>query len=163
MTQPVQAQYPTLDTVRNAVSRWVNSYRERTNQFARFGQCSPDDVDAIAKDLALSTADLRALSRKSPDSAANLQRMLAALHVDPAALAQHNPLVLRDLQRLCVMCADKQRCEHEFDTGTAAEHFHEYCPNAYTLDALVQQDAKSESASEPGSESTPATGAKAQW
>jgi len=43
------------------------------------------------------------------------------------------------LQRLCVVCSQKGRCEHELAKGTAAEHFHEFCPNAFTLDALFNQ------------------------
>lgn len=144
MTQPVQAKYPPLDFVFNAISGWVNAVRERTNQLGEFGQCSPDEIRAIARDLKISTADLQAISRKGPGSAENLQKMLAALHIDRKAVDQGSPAVLRDLQRLCVTCGNKQRCEHEFDVGTAAEHFHEYCPNSYTLDALLKQDAEHE-------------------
>jgi hypothetical protein len=65
--------------------------------------------------------------------------MLAALHVDPKALAEADPINMRDLQRLCITCGDKKRCEHELSNGTAAENFREYCPNALTLDALFGQ------------------------
>jgi hypothetical protein len=46
---------------------------------------------------------------------------------------------MRDLQRLCISCSEKQRCAHELDVGSAAEHFRQYCPNAYTLDALLTE------------------------
>ena len=46
---------------------------------------------------------------------------------------------MRDLQRLCMVCAQKGHCQHELAQGTAAEHFREFCPNAYTLDALFKQ------------------------
>jgi hypothetical protein len=144
MTQPVQAKYPPLDAVFHAISNWVNDIRERTNQLRELGQCSPDEISAIARDLKITTADLRAISRKGAGSAENLQKMLAALHIDRKTVDQGSPAVLRDLQRLCVTCGNKQRCEHEFDAGTAAEHFHEFCPNSYTLDALLQQNAEPE-------------------
>jgi hypothetical protein len=32
--------------------------------------------------------------------------------------------------------ANKKRCEHELANGTAGEHFRDFCPNAFTLDAL---------------------------
>jgi hypothetical protein len=65
--------------------------------------------------------------------------MLIALRVDPHVLVNTNPAVMRDLQRLCVVCSQKGRCEHELAKGTASEHFREFCPNAFTLDALLKQ------------------------
>jgi hypothetical protein len=44
---------------------------------------------------------------------------------------------MQDLQRLCVTCGHKQECAHEFDVETAAANFRKFCPNAYTLEALL--------------------------
>jgi hypothetical protein len=44
----------------------------------------------------------------------------------------------RDLQRLCITCGDKRRCEYEIAAGTAAKNKHEFCPNAETLDRLFK-------------------------
>jgi len=93
----------------------------------------------IANDLAVPATELRALAAKGPGSADLLEKMLIALRVDPTALAQSNPAVMRDLQRLCVACGQKGRCQHELIEGTAAEHFRDFCPNAFTLDALFKQ------------------------
>jgi hypothetical protein len=65
--------------------------------------------------------------------------MLVALHVDPKVLAEMDPLVMRELKWLCITCSNKKRCEHELARGTAAEHFHEFCPNAVSLDELLDQ------------------------
>jgi hypothetical protein len=46
---------------------------------------------------------------------------------------------MRDMQRLCISCEAKQRCEHELTQGSAARHYREFCPNAFTLDALFEQ------------------------
>ena len=61
---------------------------------------------------------------------------LRALGVDAKKLAKDDPVVMRDLQRLCISCGDKSRCRHELEAGTAASHYHEFCPNAVTFDAL---------------------------
>ena len=68
-----------------------------------------------------------------------MKKMLIALRVDPHALVSTDPAVMRDLQRLCVVCSQKGRCEHELAKGTASEHFREFCPNAFTLDALFNK------------------------
>ncbi len=65
--------------------------------------------------------------------------MLAALRVDPKVLADLDPLIVRELKWLCITCGDRKRCAHELADGTAAQHFREFCPNAVSLDELLDQ------------------------
>ena len=140
MGAPMPVQSPTsINYVLDAIANWVNKYRRLHDRQGALDQCSRDEVMRIAGDLAVPPTELRALAAKGPGSADLLEKMLIALGVDPAAIAQSNPAVMRDLQRLCVACGQKGRCQHELIEGTAAEHFHEFCPNAFTLDALFQQ------------------------
>lgn len=97
----------------------------------------------IAADIGVPSTELRALAAKGPNAAILLEKLLSKLCVDPAQLAKTSPAVMRDLQRLCVVCGQKERCQHELKEGTAAEHYREYCPNAFTLDALFKQGADS--------------------
>ena len=60
--------------------------------------------------------------------------------VDPQALVKSDPAIMRDRQRICIFCSQKRRCQHELAERTAGENFREFCPNAYTLDALVQTE-----------------------
>ena len=136
-----QAGYPTVDFVLGAIADWVNKYRNHIAGKDALGRCSPDEVNRIAKELGMSADELRGLADKSPGSAELIQKMLVALNVDPAEFAQDNPAVLRDLQRLCVACNHKTRCRHELAAGTAAAHFREYCPNAFTLEALFAHES----------------------
>jgi hypothetical protein len=50
-----------------------------------------------------------------------------------------DPLVMREMNWLCIKCGNKRRCEHELAKGTATEHFHEFCPNAVSIDELLDQ------------------------
>jgi hypothetical protein len=118
---------------------WINKYRHMHGVHDEFGQCSQEDVLRIAKDLGVPISDLRGLAAKGPGAPDVLQKMLLALSVDPQVLAKADPAVMRDLQRLCILCSQKGRCQHELAKGTAGEHFREFCPNAYTLDALFKQ------------------------
>lgn len=130
--------YPTVELVLDSIADWVNRYRNGTGSHKDFGQCDGAEVMRIADDLGVSSSELRDIASKGPGGADLLRRMLDALHVDPNEIINANPGVMRDLQRLCANCADKKRCAHELDDGTAAEHFHEFCPNAFTLDALFK-------------------------
>src|SRR5476649_743889 len=134
-----QPSTPVIDLVLNSIAGWVNRYREILGRTNDLGQCSRDEVMQIAKDLGVSANELRELVSKGPHAADLVQKMLVALTVDPKAIVNKNPLVMRDLQRLCVNCTDKKRCANELANGSAAAHFHEFCPNALTLDSLFEQ------------------------
>jgi hypothetical protein len=134
--------YPAVDRLLGAIAGWVNHYRQQAGLRDDFGQCDPAEVRQIASDLNIPEAELRVLASKGPGSADNLQKMLLALKVDPASLTKSDPTVMRDLQRLCVNCGHKQECAHELDVGSAASHFHDFCPNSYTLDALFKPAEK---------------------
>jgi hypothetical protein len=140
-TDTQRPSYPTVDFVVNAIADWVNKYRSLHRMHDELGQCSPEDVMRIAADMGVPAAELRALAGKGSDSAKLLEKLLISLDVDPTQLADRSPAVMRDLQRLCVVCGQKERCRHELKAGTSAEHYREYCPNAFTLDALFQRSA----------------------
>jgi hypothetical protein len=134
-----EPRYQTVEFVLDAIAGWINKYRHMHGVHDEFGQCSQEDVMRIAKDLGVPISDLRSLAAKGPGAPDVLQKMLLALSVDPQVLAKADPAVMRDLQRLCILCNQKGRCQHELAKGTAGEHFREFCPNAYTLDALFRQ------------------------
>lgn len=131
-----QPNSPLVEGVLNAIAEWVNKYRTAVGAHITHGPCGPDEVMQTARDLGVAANQMRELMNKGPGAADLLQKMLVALHVDPQEIAKTNPAVMRDLQRLCITCSNKKQCAHELARGTAAEHFHDYCPNAFTLDAL---------------------------
>jgi hypothetical protein len=129
---------PVADFVFGAIANWVNWYRSHSGGRNDLARCSPDEVKAMAKDLGLSPRELRAIAAKGPRAAELLLKLLGALGIDAAKL---DPAILRDMQRLCSACESKGRCERELAHGSAAAHFHEFCPNALTLDALIERQA----------------------
>jgi len=131
-----------VEVVIGSIADWVNKYREKFKAVGSLGICSPDEVMQIAKDLSLSTAELQELARKGPNAADLLLKMLVALKVDPEVLKKTDPHVMRDLQRLCTTCGARKRCEHELARGTANKHFRDFCPNAFTLSALLSQKSR---------------------
>jgi len=131
--------YPLVETALKAIADWVNSYRNAIGFKNEFGMCGPDEVRRMAKDIGVTSSELQELVRKGPDSANLLKRMLVALNVDPKTIADMDPLVMREMNWLCIKCGHKRRCEHELAKDTAAEHFREFCPNAVSIDELLDQ------------------------
>jgi hypothetical protein len=130
---------PLVEVVLSGIADWVGKYRHNFGLDSQFGLCTPDEVMRVARDLRLTPGELQELARKGPNAADLLLKMLVALHVDPKALENTDPYVMQDLQRLCTTCGAKKRCEHELADGTAGAHFREFCPNAFTLDALLDR------------------------
>jgi hypothetical protein len=130
---------PMIKVALNGIANWVSKYRYNLGLHNQLGQCGPDEVMRVARDLGLTPNALSELARKGPDAADLLQKMLVALHVDPNVLANTDPQITRDLQRVCITCSEKNRCVHELANGTAGEHFQDFCPNAFTLDVLFGQ------------------------
>jgi len=47
---------------------------------------------------------------------------------------------MRGLQRICITCGHKGQCQHDLAKGTAANQYHDYCPNALSLDTLFHEN-----------------------
>jgi hypothetical protein len=130
--------HPALATVLDAIAGWVRKYRYAAELRDEMERCGSAEVARVAHDLGVSADDLVSLARKGPGAAELLPRLLAALGVDPDALRRQDLATMRDLQRLCIHCSQKSQCQHELAAGTAAQSYHEFCPNAYTLDFLLR-------------------------
>ena len=131
--------YTSVESALEAIANWVTRYRNSAGFNNEFGMCGPDEVMRMAKDIGVTPNQLQELVRKGPDSANLLKSMLVALHVDPNIIADMDPLVMREMKWLCITCNNKKRCSHELAKGTATEHFHEFCPNAVSIDELLDQ------------------------
>lgn len=136
--EPHSAHYLMVETAMETVADWVNRFRHLTGR-SSLGECDPREVARIASDLGVTAGELRGLAEAKPGSADLLKQMLRELGIDHTVLSETDPLVMRDLQRLCVSCRNKNRCRNELDSLDASDHYHEFCPNAVTLDALLQE------------------------
>jgi hypothetical protein len=128
-----------LNMVIGAVANWVTKYRRGLEAENEFKHCSPGDVKRTANDLGISSGELIAIAGKGPGSAELLQKLLVALGIDPKEIANYDPATMQDLRRLCVSCGNKDECRQNLDAGTATAHFHAFCPNAFTIDALFME------------------------
>jgi hypothetical protein len=138
--QPIaHPDYDSLQSVLKSIARWIKKYsyvRDNCNDLAN---CGPDEIANIARDLRLSASELAVLARNGPNAADLLQDMLDVLGLDKKALENDVPLVMRDLERLCTTCREKRQCRFDLANGVSTDNYRDYCPNAFTLDALLQE------------------------
>ena len=125
---------PILDPVADRVKK----YRYAVGLREDLANCGVEEVARMARDLGINPREFIPLATKGPEAADQLSTLLRALGVDPKALASNDNAMMRDLQRICIACGHKNQCERDLAAGTATEHFHDYCPNALSIDALFQ-------------------------
>lgn len=130
--------YESLTSLFRRMSTAINErVKARADQNA-LANCLSQELSGIASELGMSSSELLALSAKAPSAADEVRKMLIAIGIDPAHLTQNEPLVMRDLQRLCTTCTFKKKCNSDLINGKAAGNYRDYCPNAFTIDALIE-------------------------
>jgi len=115
---------------------WCND-RVRAIASIAHGRLSAADTRDVVADAGLS-GEAPDLARYSYDASLLFRRM-AALRVDREELASNDPLLYRELQGLCALCHNKERCVLDLaqqcdEPGN--QGWREYCLNATTLNAL---------------------------
>ena len=116
-----------IGRARNAISRW--------NAMQRLDSC---EIEAIARELNVSVAELGLLISKPSSSVQPLRRRLVHAGIVEDELAASHGDVLRDLCRVCSLCVVKARCARDVGRERRATPS-KYCPNEQTLRALSDQ------------------------
>ncbi|MGY4319679.1 hypothetical protein ACVWW1_009006 [Bradyrhizobium sp. JR3.5] len=119
--------------VRNLLSR----LRASMSRTAELAYLSPQDIDAIARELNLSTSDFRRMAQ-SPGSPELLSKRLTLAGFSENTLAACHGDVLRDLQRVCGLCQTKARCAADLERHKSVDPL-KGCPNEQTLRALARE------------------------
>ena len=100
------------------------------------GECGAEELERMAHDIGVSTAELYQLAKQGPQSADLLSRRMDALDLDENEVARVERATFQDLQRVCSMCDCKKRCARDLARDAADSVWKDYCPNARTLTAL---------------------------
>ncbi|MBR0990819.1 hypothetical protein JQ580_08845 [Bradyrhizobium japonicum] len=128
--------YPIVQDLIDSFASWLKHRRE-LNEIRQLDRA---DFDRIANDLRIAPDDLEELVRHGKHSADELPMMLQQLGINAEGLGRAQPLLLRDMERVCSLCAHKAECDRDLADGTAAENYHAYCGNASTLESLDRAD-----------------------
>lgn len=115
---------------------WIRAYAARQQEL---NSLSRDDIEVMASDLGLSTADLCDVLPRGADNTALMESMLRARGLDPEQVRSSLTPLLRDLELTCTRCAATGRCRRELQAGTAAQHAGEFCGNADTIGELARE------------------------
>lgn len=118
----------------DAVRQWwrVQSF---LNKLEALG---PAAIAELARDNAVSEADLRRLVSRSDADSSLLRRLLERLGIDFEHLARSQSGVVRDMAVVCAGCTMTRRCRSDLSQQDAPLRHGRYCPNMATIRALRQ-------------------------
>lgn len=133
-----QANWPVVDNVIAPLADWWRRNAATRENLADLDAFSPGEMARMAQDVGLAPADLRELARHCSDAADLLDRRLGALGLSTAGLAATAPAELRDMERLCTLCAAKGRCARDLAADPKDPVWQQYCPNEQTLTSLAR-------------------------
>ena len=78
------------------------------------------------------------------DRTDELGRLMGALSLSVEQSEIANPgAVTRDMSLVCSGCLMINRCRRELEAGSAKQNYNDYCPNALTLNALLETQSLS--------------------
>jgi len=129
------------EEISRLVGRAVAWWRDRVEaqaQARELADLPPQDRADLARDLALTPADLDLLARDARGGML-MERMARACEVDLGEVRRTMPDVSRHMALGCARCGDKTRCRHDMDAGLVDLVAPDYCPNAATFRELSPQ------------------------
>jgi hypothetical protein len=96
------------------------------------------EIGRVAADIGMSTNALKDLVVRGPDAARLLYERMRVLGVTEAEVRRAADGVMRDLQRTCACCGEKDVCEWDLRERPADPAWKSYCHNAVTLNSLTK-------------------------
>ncbi|MGY6249893.1 hypothetical protein ACXIUS_20495 [Bosea thiooxidans] len=120
-----------------SVRHWLNAqfpWRE-------IKELDQETLAQLARDNAMAVSDFCTLAKSKSGNSELLRRQLAQAGLDPEKVADTKSSVMRDMQIVCSDCSMTRRCRRSLSRQSAAPTYSAYCPNALTIDALIQDFA----------------------
>lgn len=115
---------------------WYASLRDRVRRLAEIEGLTAEDRQRLADDVGIDPAELPQLAIAGTRASALMIEMMRGKGVDEDALRADLPDVFRSAAVACSVCAERDRCSHEMQAGTAVEHADDFCANSALFDEL---------------------------
>jgi hypothetical protein len=136
---PAAREWPIIANVIVPIADWWRRHAAIRDNLESLNSIGADEMARVAHDVGLSPGDLRALATHCSDAADLLDRRLDAVGLSVKELANTVPAELRDMERLCTMCASKGRCARDLAADPQDPVWRKYCPNEPAITALARE------------------------
>src|SRR5262245_37135713 len=129
--------WPFIQNVVVPLADWWRRHAYIRRNLSSLDAFAPAEMERLAQDVGMTSADLRSLATRCSDAAGLLERRLSALGLNSAQLHRDRPAELRDMERLCTLCASKGRCARDLSADPGNPVWRNYCPNEQSLAELM--------------------------
>jgi hypothetical protein len=130
-------------TAQDAVGALLHRLRDWWRGQEELSALGNMEIGRVAAELGISTDTLRGLVADEPDAANLLYERMRALGISKADVDEAAQGVMRDLERTCACCNKEGMCAKDLTERPDDPIWQSYCPNAFTLDALLKLKARS--------------------
>jgi len=135
-------EWPIITNIIAPLAEWWRKRATMRQNLTDLDALGADDMARMAQDVGITASELRALATHCSDAADLLDRRLEALGLSATELAHTAPAELREMERLCTMCASKGRCARDLAADPADPVWRRYCPNEQTLMQVARAGAE---------------------
>jgi hypothetical protein len=126
-----------------AIEAFLGRMRDWWRSGGELGAIDAHELDRIARDLGMTSDDLRDLAARGPDAAHLLHERMQALGITEKDVERSAQGLMRDMERTCACCGDKGACAHDLAHRPQDARWQHYCPNAPALAPLAETKDKS--------------------
>ena len=126
----------------SAVESLLMHLRERWRARDELASLDSGEVERMARELGLSSADLEKLVERGPDAASLLYERMRVLGISRADVENAASGLMRDLERTCACCNEKGVCEKDLKRQPSDPAWKSYCPNVAVLEELDNPETK---------------------
>lgn len=119
-----------------AIVGWWHDLKLAAAFRSDFADCSPGEIERMARDIGLTSQELQRLVGRGREAAELLFDRMAALNLNPADVEEVERATFLDLERACTFCDCKGRCKRDLALQPDDAVWEDYCPNVATLKML---------------------------
>ena len=114
----------------------LSGLRDNLQLAHEIGRSDPETARRILEERGLIDGPHWRVPERARAAVGILYRLMRSLSLDPAQVAAAEPQLMRTMQRACIACGARARCEQAFERCAARGTYQDFCPNAARLDAL---------------------------
>lgn len=130
---------PSQQTPKTVFTAAAEHFLARLREWWRSSELAGIDrteLQRMAGEFGMSVRDLEELVARGPHAADLLHERMRALGIARADVEDVARGLMRDLERACACCNEKEECKHDLEQRPDDPAWKDYCPNATSLESV---------------------------
>ena len=121
---------------------YVKDWMARAASLREFEKIAPEDRARTLRDWNLTPFEFGSSMRQAFASQDLLSGAMRALDLEQGQLSSRHAAWYQDMQRSCVTCPHRSRCQHELMTSGFASSYRDFCANRTNFAEILTDSRK---------------------